>query len=58
MQAMEDYRAVFPVVSIHDAYVVDGTFTYEIPEERKELFQDFLCLQHYWRNEFIQESTD
>ena len=57
MQAMEDYRAVFPVVSIHDAYVVDGIFTYEIPKERKELFQDFLCLQHYWRNEFIQESA-
>ena len=58
MQAMEDYRAVFPVVTTNDAYVVDGVFTDEIPQERKELFQDFLCLQHYWRNEFIQESVE
>jgi len=53
MQAMEDMRAVFPVVTIHGCYVIDDTFVDDIPQERRELFDDFLYLQHYWRNEFM-----
>jgi len=46
-------RAVFPVVTIHGCYVIDDTFVDDIPQERRELFDDFLYLQHYWRNEFM-----
>ena len=53
MQAMDDMRQVFPVVTTHGCYVVDGTFTDAIPAERQELFDQFLYLQYYWTNEFI-----
>ena len=53
MQAMEDMREVFSVVSSNDTYVVDGVFTREIPAERQELFDKFQHLQYYWRNEFL-----
>ena len=52
MQVMDEQRKVFPVVSTVGKYVVDDVFTCEIPEERKELFSQFVCLQHYWRNKF------
>lgn len=55
MQSMEEMMEVFPVVTIHDCYVVDGVFTDSIPAERQELFDQFLYLQHYWRNEFLFE---
>lgn len=53
MQAMEDFRAVFPVVTTNGCYVVDGAFTDAIPEDREELFLQFQWLQYYWRNEFL-----
>ena len=53
MQAMDELREVFPVVTTNDCYVVDGVFTTAIPEERQELFDRFLYLNHYWRNEFL-----
>lgn len=53
MQAMDDLREVFPVVSSNGWYVVDGVFTNQMPEERYELFQRFLSLQYYWRNNMI-----
>ena len=53
MQAMEDMRQVFPVVTTHGCYVVDGDFTDSIPAARRELFDQFRYLQHYWRNEFL-----
>ena len=49
----EGAREVFPVVTTHGCYVVDGTFTDAIPAERQELFDQFLYLQYYWTNEFI-----
>lgn len=52
MQAMDEMMETFPVVTTNGRYVVDGALTEEIPEERQELFQEFLCLQHYWRNKF------
>lgn len=53
MQAMDEMRQVFPVVTIHGCYVIDDQFVDYIPEERQELFEQFKYLQHYWRNEFI-----
>lgn len=53
MQAMEDLRQVFPVVSTRGRYVVDGVFTDTIPDQRRALLDQFLYLQHYWRNEFL-----
>lgn len=55
MQAMDDMMEVFPVVSTVQPshYVVDGAFSWEIPENRKEMFQQFLFLQKYWRNSFL-----
>lgn len=53
MQAMDDMMEVFPVVTTRGFYVVDGMFTDTIPDKRKELFDEFLWLNHYWRNEFL-----
>ena len=57
MQAMDKMMAVFPVVTTHDCYVVDGVFTDAIPQERQDLFRDFLYLQYYWRSEFLFEEV-
>ena len=53
MQAMEEMRQVFPVVTTHGCYIVDGVFTDAIPAERQELFDRFLYLQYYWAHEFL-----
>ena len=52
LQAMEELRQVFPVVTTHDCYVVDGVFTDAVPAERQDLFDEFLYLQYYWTHEF------
>ena len=57
MQAMDEMMEVFPVVTTHDCYVVDGVFTDAIPQERQDLFRDFLYLQYYWRSEFLFEDV-
>ena len=57
MQAMDEMMEVFPVVTTHDCYVVDGVFTDAIPQERQDLFRDFLYLQYYWRSEFLFEEV-
>ena len=44
MQAMDEMMEVFPVVTTHNCYVVDGVFTDAIPQERQDLFRDFLYL--------------
>lgn len=53
MQAMDELREVFPVVTIHGCYIVDGEFTDAIPAQRQDLFDRFLYLQYYWTHEFI-----
>ena len=53
MQAMDELREVFPVVTIHSCYIVDGEFTDAIPAQRQDLFDRFLYLQYYWTHEFI-----
>ena len=55
MQAMEDMMDVFPVVTTNGRYVVDGILSEQIPEERQELFQDYLYLQEYWQKKFMFE---
>lgn len=53
MQAMDELREVFPVVTIHGCYIVDGKFTDAIPAQRQDLFDRFLYLQYYWTHESI-----
>ena len=53
LQAMEDLRQVFPVVTTTGRYVVDGALTDAVPPERWELYERFLYLQQYWRSEFL-----
>ena len=53
LQAMDDIMEVFPVVTTNGYYVVDGNLTSAMPEERKQLYQEFLYLQYYWRNQFL-----
>lgn len=53
MQAMDELQEVFPVVTIHGCYIVDGEFTDAIPAQRQDLFDRFLYLQYYWTHEFI-----
>lgn len=52
-QAMDQMMDVFPVVSIKGRYVVDGVLTDAVPADRRELYQKFVYLQQYWRNEFL-----
>lgn len=53
MQMLDELMEIFPVVSTTGHYVVDGVPTSTIPGERLELFQNFLFLQQYWRNEWL-----
>lgn len=53
MQVMDKVREVIPVVSTSGKYVVDGEFVYEMPEDRKELYRKFQCMQFYWKNHFL-----
>ena len=56
MQAMTGMMNMFPVVSSASGLtMVDGRLTADIPEDRRALFQEFLYLQQYWRNEFLYE---
>lgn len=55
MQAMDDLRETFPVVTTLSVYSVDGEWINYIPEEREELFRTFEYLQYYWRNEFLYD---
>ena len=52
-QAMDRMMDVFPVVSIKGRYVVDGVLTDKVPADRRALYQEFVYLQQYWRNEFL-----
>ena len=53
MQAMEPMMETFPVVSTKGRYQVDGELVESIPEDRKDLFRQFLYMQYYWSREFI-----
>ena len=53
MQAMDELRQVFPVVTTNGGYVVDDAFVKEIPQARQELFRQFEQLQYYWRSRFL-----
>ncbi len=53
MQAMREMRQVFPVVSTKGRTMTDGVLSDEIPEARRDLYQDFLNLQYYWQQEFL-----
>lgn len=56
MQAMTGMMNVFPIVSsVSGLTMVDGQLMSDIPEDRQALFQEFLYLQQYWRNEFLYE---
>ena len=51
---MDEYRRVMPVVSSVGRYIVDGQLVAKIPEERLSLMQEFLTVQDYWKNHFLQ----
>lgn len=53
MQAMEEFREVFPIVTTTGRVMTDGVLADSVPEARKELYQKFQYMQHYWRNEFL-----
>ena len=53
MQAMDPMMETFPVVSTKGRYLVDGELVESIPEDRKDLFRQFLYMQYYWSREFI-----
>jgi len=55
LQAMNDMMEIFPVIHTlsPEHYIIDGIFTEEIPDNRKDLFNDFCYLQKYWRSNFL-----
>lgn len=54
LKLMDEYRQVMPVVSSVGRYIVDGQLVATIPEERLSLMQEFLTVQDYWKNNFLQ----
>lgn len=57
MQAMEDMREVFPIVSTTGRTMTDGVLSDKVPEGRKELYRDFRYMQEYWRKEFLYKDV-
>lgn len=57
LQAMEEFRPIFPVVTTNGRLIADGTLVGDVPEERQALYQRFLDLQYYWRHEFFYRNT-
>ena len=57
MQAMDGMMEVFPIVTTTGWTMTDGVLSGNVPEERKELHDKFLYLQHYWRNEFLYKNV-
>lgn len=57
MQAMSSLEDIFPVVTTNGGYIVDGQFTYAIPENRKKDMLDLESLDYYWRNNFFYGGT-
>ena len=55
MQAMEEMRGVFPIVTSTGRTMTGGVLSDQIPEERQELYRQFQCLQYYWRKEFLYQ---
>lgn len=53
MQAMTEIMGVMPVVSTKWKFVFDGNFCNGIPEEHAKMYNKFLYLQYYWRNNFL-----
>jgi len=52
MQAMEQYRALFPVVSTLGQTMVEGELVEAIPPAYEQDYRDFQFLQYYWRKNF------
>lgn len=57
MQAMDEMMEVFPIATTTGWTMTDGVLNGQMSQERKELYQKFLYLQHYWRNEFQYKSV-
>ena len=55
MQAMGDIMQTLPVVTSNEFLMAEGELLTkeELTEQQQEVFQQFLYLQHYWRNEFL-----
>lgn len=52
MQAMDDYRETFPVVSTYGRISVDGALVQNIPADRVKQYNDFRYLEYYWKTNF------
>ena len=55
MQAMDELRETFPIVTTTGRTMTDGVLSGQVPAEREELYRRFQQLQHYWRNEFLYQ---
>lgn len=53
MQAMSEIMEIMPVVSTNSDYIIDGNYCHEVPEEQMDIYNRFLYLQYYWRDNFI-----
>lgn len=53
MQAMSEIMQIMPVVSTNWNFIIDGNFCNGIPGEYMDTYNQFICLQYYWRNHFL-----
>ena len=59
MQAMTDLMEKLPVVTSNDFLMTENELisVLELPEEVNAWYQEFLCLQYYWRNVFLYQEV-
>lgn len=53
MQAMGDVMDEMSAIPTIGYYVVNGELVNAVPEDKKELFNNFVYMQYYWNNEFM-----
>lgn len=57
MQAMDGVMETLPVISAEERFVADGQIVDELLPEYENLYEKFLYMQHYWKNEFAFEAV-
>ena len=56
MQAIRPAAHTCPVVHETGRFLTDNTLTYELPEEKRPIIQNYKALEYYWRRNFAYKA--
>lgn len=56
LQVMDIFKETLPVITDNEHFLYRNVLTNELPYDAQEKYQDFLCLQYYWRNRFLDKN--